>query len=121
MKCKIKCMSLGLQDGVRAWEVTNDGKLWPCCFYANAWLEQTPYVVEDADIMAAHNEDPNWNDLNVYTVKQIEQHDIYQRYIYHEGWDSDTPPRLCVEECAAVIDEYTGEERSAAKIQLTRG
>lgn len=108
------------EENLRRWEITNDGRLWPCCFYANAWQEQSRTVTEDATIMSTYEHDPTWNDLNIHSIKTAEQHDIFQKYLFLDGWESDSPPRLCVEECAVVIDEYTGKERSTAKIQLTR-
>lgn len=108
------------QYDIRRWEVTIDGKLWPCCFYANAWDQMENTLLADEELFAADERDPYWNDLNVYTMKEIEQHDMYQRYMFTPGWNSDAPPPICVQECAVVVDEYTGEERSAAKIQVSR-
>ena len=42
-KCTIKCEVMWPMHDTsgrftRGWEVTPEGRVWPCCFFANAWV-----------------------------------------------------------------------------------
>ena len=36
-KCNINCHAVDLEDKIRLWTITPEGRVWPCCFFANAW------------------------------------------------------------------------------------
>ena len=126
-KCKIICMAmrkdeLGPNKDTREWEVDNQGRVWPCCYYANSVLG-TPDMKEfskkeDPRFWEMWAAEPDFNDLKKYSLEEIIEHPIYDEFIAPRGWESNNPPELCVLECSAVIDEVTGVEQSAAKINV---
>lgn len=101
-------------EGVRDWEVTVDGKLWPCCYYANSYQDGT---LDDERVVQEFEKDPDWNDLTKNSLDQVVENPVFSEYIFVDGWNSDNPPPLCVLECSAVLD-HNGVEQSGAKIQL---
>lgn len=116
MSCKIKCIAV--RDGLRDWEITADGQLWPCCYYGNAWAVKDQLLVNDNRIMQEFENDPDWNNVFVKKLDNVIEHNLYNDYIWNSGWNSENPPPICVKECAVVIDEYTGDEQAKSKIQL---
>lgn len=117
MKCKIDCMAVN--GSTRDWEVTSDGRLWPCCYFANAWdkrfaneATEPPRLLNDEKYIAAHDQDPNWNNLDNYTLDEIVNHEFYNDYIWYPGWESDNPSAICVKECSVEIDQLTGQEHA---------
>lgn len=126
-KCNIICMAmrkdaLGPGKDIREWEVDNQGRVWPCCYYANSVLGSEEELrnnrSKDLRFTKMLEEEPDFNDLKKYTLEEIIEHPIYDEFIAPRGWNSDDPPGLCVIECTAVIDEVTGVEQSGAKIQV---
>ena len=114
MKCNIECQATDLNRDIRRWEVTSDGRVWPCCYFSNAWDMRDVYKVdepeklmeidsrdlkEDTRIMELMNNDPNWNNLEHHSLDEIIEHEIFQTYIYKEGWNSNSPPKVCVNNC----------------------
>lgn len=99
---------------MREWEVTTDGRLWPCCYYANLWNENKMH--KDPVLAKSFQADPDWNDLTKHTLDEITKNIMYDSYIHNEGWDSDNPPPICELECSVRIDEVTGEQVSGASI-----
>lgn len=111
-KCNIKCKAIDHHRDIRRWEVTPDNKVWPCCFFSNAWAKREVYnnkgrikeydsiaFVEDEKLMNLMNNDPNWNNLEHHSLDEIIEHEIFQTYIYKEGWNSNSPPKVCVNNC----------------------
>ena len=45
------------------------------------------------------NNDPDWNNLEHHSLDEIIEHEIFQTYIYNEGWNSNSPPKVCVNNC----------------------
>lgn len=116
MSCKIKCIAY--RNNMRDWEITTDGKLWPCCYYANSWV--APYdnsLATDKKLNDAFAKDPDWNNVFKNGIDNVAEHEMYTDYIWIPGWESETPPPLCIKECSVVIDE-DGNEQSKAKIQV---
>lgn len=110
MSCRIWCPIITKgSDGVweREWEVTVDGRLHPCCYYANNWSERN---FKDDKIKKEYENNPDWNNLLVHTMEEIMSHPLYNEYIHFSGWKSDNPPPVCVNECSVIIDDITGEE-----------
>ena len=106
-KCNIECQAVG--PGLRRWEITPEGIVWPCCYFATTWDkiiaeefewdDNIPVMQNDKTIMDAFDKDPNWNNLEHKDMHEIIEHELFQKYIYHEGWESDNPPPLCVLNC----------------------
>lgn len=116
MSCKIKCIAF--RENMRDWEVTTDGKLWPCCYYSNSWEGKHRLILNDKKIMQEFEKDPDWNDITKYGLDAVVEHEIFNEYIWFPGWNSDSPPELCVRECSVVADDYTGTEKARSRIQL---
>lgn len=112
MSCKIICNVF--HEGVRDWEITSDGRLWPCCYYANSYQDGT---LDDEIILSEFQKDPDWNDLTKNSVDKVVENTVFSEYIFIPGWQSDNPPAICKRECSAVID-HDGREQSGARIQL---
>lgn len=127
MPCKISCMAIrkdvdGNGTNIRDWEIATDGKLWPCCYYANAWDDEwakKEMFKNDPKLKELWDNNPGFNDLELNTSEDIIKHHIYANYINEDGWKSENPPALCVEECQQIFDENTNKVRSKAKIQIT--
>lgn len=127
MAC-IDCMAIRkdeIKDGVhvRDWEVTVDGRLWPCCYYANAWddkWERIQMFDNDPELQELWESNPDFNNLQINKSNDVINNHMYDKYINNEGWNSDSPPALCVKECSVVIDERTQQSQSKAKIQVEK-
>jgi hypothetical protein len=120
-KCKIDCTVHNMNS--REFEITSDGKVWPCCYYANAWdarsdPESTSTQLYNADpvMVALDKEDPTWNLLSEHGLDEIVDHEIYWTHLWYPGWESDNPPPLCVEECGVYIDELSGKETTNSRL-----
>ena len=124
-KCRISC---SVHDHkTREFEITSDGRVWPCCVYANAWDTRfdkgssedyhSTYIYKSDPVMAKlDSEDPNWNQLSEHGLDEIIDHEIYWTHIWYPGWEGDAPPPLCVEECGVYIDEITGKETTNSRL-----
>ena len=112
MSCKILCPIITHhEDGSweREWEVTTDGRLHPCCYYANNWSERN---FKDDKIEKEYKDNPDWNNLLEHTMEEVMAHPLYNEYIHFTGWESDNPPTVCVAECSVIVDDITGTEIS---------
>ena len=125
-KCTFKCEVMWpIPDApgrvTRGWEVTPEGRVWPCCFFANAWdkrhmlhsdetehpteedfnrvNDESATLLDDKRMMAIMEADPNWNMLSHHTLKEITEYEIFQSYIFTPGWNSDNPPTVCSKNC----------------------
>jgi len=117
-KCNIYCSQHSETD--RDWEITPDGRVWPCCFYANAWdkrlttdynkFAETRLLLDDDIFWQLLQQDPDFNNLEIYSFDEIINHPIFHKHIYFEGWKSENPPTICVEECKIEVDTLTGTE-----------
>jgi hypothetical protein len=110
---------MAVNGKIRGWEVTSEGKLWPCCYFANAWdkrfsdnSHEPARLLNDEKYIAVVNEDPNWNNLDHYTLDEIVQHDFYNNYIWYPGWESDNPSPICEQECGVQVDPITKHEHA---------
>lgn len=114
----------------RSWEITPEGKVWPCCYFGNAWDQRheknqhgwmrnwsSRALLEDPEFQAIMEEDSHWNDLNHHTLDDITAHKYYWSKIWVDGFNADPHP-ICQRECYIVIDEGTGEERSHSVIAI---
>ena len=103
---KITCQERGpLQNGITAdyYEVTADGKVWPCCFYISLHLrspdiEDTKYkdiLFEDKLFKKLYDQDENWNNLHHHSLESIVNNDFFTKHTNVEGWNSDDPSFVC--------------------------
>lgn len=95
-----------VKDGKREWEITSEGRVWPCCYFANAWdkrhdprSKEHARLKEDLPIWRLMQEDSEWNSLNTYGLEDIIKHEVFWNHIWHTGWDSDNPSPICLKEC----------------------
>lgn len=98
----IDCMSYLKEDDelFREWEVTVDGKLWPCCHYMVKTVPDfTEELLEDDVLMKLHKNDPDWNNVTVKGMEVVINHPYYQNYCSPKGWNSENPPPLCKALC----------------------
>lgn len=123
MKCKISCNVHSKTS--REWEITPDGKVWPCCYFANGWDSRhdpdsldNKLLMSDKKVKQLIENEPDWNNLEKHTLSEIIQHDIFQQHIYFPGWESDEPSPVCVQECGVFIDPVTGKETTNANLYL---
>lgn len=120
-KCKINCFSHMFDH--REWEITSDGKVWPCCVYANLWDlrgdEDAPLSIEKDDPKLAKlmKDDPDWNNLEKHSLEEIVNHEIYLSHFYFEGWEGDNPSGVCVEECGEYLDDVTGKTTQKSRLE----
>jgi hypothetical protein len=107
MKCKIDCFAFDKILNARCYDIDINGRVWPCCNYANVWGDPTQdedydEQREDEKLYELFRQDPNWNSLNHHTMDEITSHEIFREYIWNTGWDSDNPPPLCVSRCGEI-------------------
>jgi len=103
----ITCNAHQVKDDTREWEITPDGRVWPCCFFANAWDKrrnnndnETKRLMEDKVIWNLLQTDPEWNSLNTHELDDIVNHKVFWTHIWYTGWESDNPPPICLKECS---------------------
>ena len=101
------------------WEVTPEGRVWPCCNFSNAYdkrhmthandtgnqadgdciNDESATLFDDPIMGKLMKDDPGFNSLEKHTLEKIIKHDAFEKYIHHEGWESDNPPLCCVANC----------------------
>ena len=73
MKCKISCPVH--KEDFREFEITPEGRVWPCCYYANAWEKRLDPFNEEAETML---KDGIWEEvLRIEVVRQDENEKVY--------------------------------------------
>ena len=112
MKCKISCPTH--REDFREFEITPEGRVWPCCYYANAWEKRfsdsdEAKSLQSDGIWEVMKKDPNFNHLDHYTLKEIIHNPYYQEQCFIPGWESDNPPHLCEINCGEKYDEALGK------------
>jgi hypothetical protein len=121
MKCKIVCPVH--KDEAREWEISSEGRVWPCCYFANGWEkkghknDETDLLFSDSEIRKLFNEDTDWNSLNTYSLEEIVDHEIFWTHIWKQGWESDNPPPMCEKECGVRIDNASGKELGGSDLR----
>ncbi len=118
-KCNISCDVIDSNNKTRGWEVTPEGRVWPCCFFANAYdkrlltheydtkntadsnrlNDESATLFDDPTMVKLLKDDPTWNHLEHHSLEEIISHEVFQTHIYYEGWESDNPPLCCVANC----------------------
>ena len=127
MRCgSIICPVHHEPDEGREFEITPEGRVWSCCYFANGWDKrhmpnlETKLLLNDPEIKRAFEEDPNWNNLDHYTLAEILEHPVLKDYIYKTGWLSDNPPAICIKECGVVTDEITGKSKGKSELRVNK-
>ena len=127
MKCNIKCNTWDEKTNERSWEVTPEGRVWPCCFFSNRWdrSQQEPensnkptslkILTEDPRFVKQIKKDPDFNNLKKYNFDEIVDSDFYKNDIWHPGWNSDNPPHICARECT--VNPETNETRASLAVK----
>jgi len=108
-KEQIVCM---FHDGERSeYDITVDGRVWPCCKFVNAITKiesgQVKYGALEGDdyFFKLRDEDPNWNSLEHHTLDEILEHDYFQNYVSDKGWKSGNTSILCKLRCSALVHD----------------
>lgn len=60
--------------------------------------------------------DPNWNSLEKHSLNDITEHTIYKTHLWFDGWESDNPSPICVEECEVYVDNVTGKKTAKSNL-----
>lgn len=111
-KYNIECMSIHDTEkgpaGARSWEITSDGKVWPCCKFVTDLYPDSAQIlknnpnnatIRDSKIMDLIKSNPDWNNAFKNSMEDILNHPIYQEYISLVGWNTDNPPLPCQKYC----------------------
>lgn len=104
MTCNIHCHAHNTKR--RNWEVTPEGRVWPCCYFSNAWDTRTDAntgttdFFNDQRMQKLMKDDFHWNSLEHHALDDIIAHEVFQTHIFYEGWSSDNPPPICVTNCS---------------------
>ena len=108
----------------REFSITAEGRVWPCCFFSNAWDKQRDK--KDGDFKRLKNDDviqqyltddPDFNSLEKHDFKTIIKHEMFEKYIFTEGWNSNKQPIICQQECGAKLNDL-GQEVSGSEKDL---
>jgi hypothetical protein len=92
---------------LKYYEVTTDGKVWPCCQWVGLHLRfdipsQPNYraaLLDDPEFKKRYDADPDWNNANKHDIADILDNDFFTKYVNIEGWGSDSPPFVCTLFC----------------------
>ena len=114
----------------RSWEITPEGRVWPCCYFGNAWDRKgevnehgwcqsasSRMLLEDDRFKEIMAEDPDWNNLEKHSLDDITSHKYYWNEIWLDGFKNNPHP-ICQRECYVVVDEGTGKTRSKSDIMI---
>jgi len=121
---RIECMQH--TDEERSWEITPEGRVWPCCYFGNTWdikfIDEPrpmgiPELFDDPELEKIMTEDPDWNSLEKHSLDEIVAHEYYWTKIWKPGFENNPHP-ICAKECYVVVDEGTGKERSISDIAI---
>tara|TARA_B100000809_G_scaffold264169_1_gene319279 strand:+ start:1443 stop:1901 length:459 start_codon:yes stop_codon:yes gene_type:complete len=144
-KCNIDCMTYNKDKDMREWEVTAEGRIWPCCFFANAWEkkmsteleigmtangvsfkkdsrkmnEESARLFNDTEFKKHIDKDYNFNKLSHHDLDTIVDHPYFNETVWFQGWESDTPHAICSKQCEVITDEITGEEKAKSTLTTT--
>ena len=125
MKCNIKCIVWDEKRNIRDWEITPEGRVWPCCFFGNQWdrSQKEPQstsvkiLTEDPRFVKQLKKDPDFNNLKKYNFDEIVDSEFYNNDIWWPGWNSDNPPQVCVKECT--VNPKTNLPKSSLSVKTT--
>lgn len=114
----------------RSWEITPEGRVWPCCYFGNAWDGRKEVnehgwmrswasrtLLEDPEFSDIMKNDPDWNNLEKHTLDEITSHTYYWSTIWLDGFKNNPHP-ICQKECYVEVDEGTGKEKSHSDIMI---
>jgi len=100
--CHVACEYTNGNKLTRGFELTVKGKVWPCCYYATAQdypLHEPGIDQSDPVLDKLIADDPDWNNAVIHGFDKVTQHPIFWNYLWDEGFDSDTPPAMCLRQC----------------------
>lgn len=108
----------------REFNITASGRVWPCCYFSNAWDKRydkdsnEPIQLKNDDVIQQYlADDPDFNNLDKYDFKTIIKHEMFEKYVFTDGWNSDKQPVICQVECGSKINDQ-GQEVSSSEIDL---
>jgi hypothetical protein len=108
-KNNIECQVL--YDEVDFYVITDpEGRVWPCNHYLNKWIfiSQSPKsyhnkykkeIFGDPVLEEIIEQQPDWNLLSSQPADKIFKHEFFTNYVNHTGWNSDSPPPICLKNC----------------------
>lgn len=88
---------------LKYYEITTDGKIWPCYMWAGLHLKfdvdsQPNYraaLLDDPVFKKLYDADPDWNSASKHDIDDIINSDFFTEYVNIEGWSSEKPPFVC--------------------------
>ena len=98
-KCRVQCNFHN--ETVRGFYLDSSMQVFPCCHYASIYGERNisdEVPVRDQSYEQSLVDNPEWNNLNEHSLKEITKHDQYQKNIYYPGW-IDNPTPVCMHFC----------------------
>jgi hypothetical protein len=109
-KCKINCVALRDNNPkYRSFEVTESGRVWPCCFISTGWdfVDINKTDNRSAELLLEHpvlvekmKTDPNWNNLDYHSIDEILEDPIFSYHYFTPGWNNNDVPPICKEYCS---------------------
>ena len=119
-------MTYNKDKDMRDWEVTADGRVWPCCYFANGWDKRfnkdkgndgSEKLFGDAEFKKCIDEDSNFNSLLHHDLDTVIDHPYFNETVWFPGWESDNPHALCSSECKVITDQITGNETTKSTLR----
>jgi hypothetical protein len=104
MNCPVDCSNVRHNDDgsvTREWTIDVEGRVWPCCLYANIWGDtRTDPIdqlrkVQDTTFVNLFKLDPNWNNLKHYTLEEITANEVFWTKTWFPGWESGDMTNIC--------------------------
>jgi len=120
----IKCAALRKNNQgqeTRDWEITTDGRVFPCCYFVNCYTmhSQSDHQAGDVELwrndkvlMEKFEKDPDWNKVPENNFDDIINDDFWWDYVYTKGWNSAEPPIICKKECWHFHKDLKNVDRS---------
>tara|TARA_B100001094_G_C17809490_1_gene613085 strand:+ start:55 stop:411 length:357 start_codon:yes stop_codon:yes gene_type:complete len=112
MKYKINCHAWVIPSDPnntnwKLWDVTMDGKIWPCCHFANAWdgmntaspQKDSKYLKEDPEFIKVMEKDKDFNSLKKHSISTIIKHTYFTEWTFKSGWESNNCSKVCINNC----------------------
>ena len=110
--CDVECETLPNGDVNRIFELTIEGRVWPCCHYATdaEYPQLEGMDISDPVLEQLKKDDPEWNNAEKHGLDTVMKHDVFWTHLWDEGFDSDNPPSLCVLACQRKKPDHQDSE-----------